>query len=410
MGSNDGGMTLDDFLGDTGRKGSFLTGWKKGGSVVVFLHPRARIYKRYQHQFHYVEAVEDKETRKVRRVVRFMRFGCWEGEVVWGTRRDRDTGLLEVEPKLCSMDRLKEALIRLPEKKLAGDAVVFRMRGVNFDDEEVVVKYTKGFLTGEFKPTKTSWKQTLDLKQSWLLSAIPATKPEGGCKIMEETDSVGQALRRAIKERIDSKGDEDGNPFVRPVAWKLSYDEDASPKDKYTVHSQEKVPVTDEVKAQFAADPPDLSPYVKRGDATLLKTYMLTYATDEAKAVIDFDVIFAPSIAAGEKERGGEDAEPRRQQRREAVEDEPERKAAPAEASGGRRRKKAEPEPEPMGDPCDECGYVMKKGQLKCGGCGTEYEDDPPTPKGDGVKPEGGGKVKSETVADDDPFDDSLPF
>lgn len=413
------GMDLESFLAEGKRsKGAFLKKWTKDGSIVVWLHTRARIHKRYQHQFHFVEAKEDKETRKIRRLVQFMRFGCWEGDEVWATRRNRETGLLESPPKLCPMCRLKEALIALPEKKLAADAVVFRMKGVNWDDEEVVLKYVKGHLTGEFERTKTSWKTTLDLGAKYLFSVLVDADPEGGVKITEESDSLGQAVRKVIAQEIDSKGDEDGNPYEHPYALKWVYDETASPKDKYKAYRYDKAKLTDEVRMQIIdLDPPDLAPYVKPGDVGLLRSYVEASITPEAKAVLDLDDIFGPAEKLAAQQEGGEDAEPRRRPApRETDEEVRDAHRMPVDEGGGRRRKKAapEPEPEPAGDPCDECGAPMKKGQLKCGKCGTEYEsDDEPAPaKPDPKQPKAKDAVPAKKAEDDDPFGDSddIPF
>ncbi len=73
-------------------------------------------------------------------------------------------------------------------------------------------------------------------------------------------------------------------------------------------------------------------------------------------------------------------------------------------AAPARRRKKAEPEPEPMGEPCDECGAVMKKGQLKCSKCGTEYEDDA------AAAPKAAPAKAAAASDDDDPFSSEIPF
>jgi hypothetical protein len=388
-------MGLDDFLKEETRasRGEWLKSWKKEGSIVVWLHTRAKIHGRWAHQFPYVEAREDKETRKVTRVLRQLKFGCWESDAILTKRafRDKD-GAREMPPGVCPLCLLQEAVIA--DSKLAGDTIIFRAKGSDWEGAPAEVAYQKGNLTGEFKRTSKSWKENIDVRKTYLFTVVVDRAPGEGPKIAEESQSLGDAVRMLIKQEIDSEGAEAGNPSVTPYALKWTFDKDSKkPADFYKAYRYRQAKYTDEIQEQIAAaDPPNLATYCAKGDVFTLRSYVEAAMTAEAKKVFDLDEFFAKAEAIAEKENGGKKAEPRTAARSEAQE--------PAPAEGGRRRKKVEAKPEPMGDPCDECGRPMKKGQLKCS-CGAEYEDDAT------AVPEPQSSRRTEPAPDED---DDLPF
>lgn len=370
MGSRDG-MGLGDFLNESAgsSKGDWLKSWKENGSIVVWLHTRAKIHARFAHQFPYVEAREDKETRRVVRVLRSLKFGCWESDAVLAKARWRNqvTGEREVPPVICPLCLLNEAI--MADTKLPDDAEIFHVEGRSWDGSEPrEARYIKGNLTGKFARNKESWKQSVDVRKSYLFCVVPAENIDGGPKITEESIAIGEAVKLVIKQEMDSEGDEAGNPAISPYAFKWTYDAKAkSPKDFYKAYRFRQAKLTDEVRDQIiSAEPPSIAQFCRRGDVFALRAYVEAALTDKAKKVIDIDACFTAAEAEAEREDGRGAAERRRTT--DDVQD--------PMPSGSRRRKKTEPAKEPPGEPCDDCGAPMTKGQLKCGKCGAEYEDD----------------------------------
>lgn len=398
------GMSFEDFLNhdSRGAEGTFLKNWKDAGSVVVWLHTRSKIHPRHVHQFPYVDKVEDRETQAVKRVLRSLRFGCWESEQVLAKRYKRDdvTGERELPPDVCPGCLLLEALV--VDKKLPGDAVVFSAEARDRDGNPVKVALVKGYLTGAFKKTSQSWKQDIGVRDTWLCTVVQDGHPEYGPKVSEIPTSLAESIRREIKKQMDSLGVDDGNPLKNPYALKWRYNKEAkSPRDYYEAYRFAQAKLTEEVRLQIVVtDPPDISQYARRGNPFTLRSVVEETLTPEARRVLDLDAIFAKSEAVARESEEGGDAEPRRP--REEPRERQAEAPTPADQGGGRRRKKAEPPPEPMGDPCDECGAPMRRGQLRCEKCGAEYEDDPaPSPQ---QSPAG------QRVDNTDAVDDDLPF
>lgn len=411
-----GGMDLGDFLGEETRssRGSWLKNWKDAGSVVVWLHTRSKIHARFAHQFPYVDVQEDKETRQVKRVLRQLKFGCWESDAVLSKRyfRNSVTGERDVPPVICPACLLQEAIV--DDDRMKGDATVFAVKGRNWQGEPAEANYRKGNLTGEFARTKTSWKENIDVRKTYLFTVVLDKVPGDGPKIAEESQALGDAVRNAIRQQMDSEGSEAGNPSLNPYAFKWVFNaKTSSPKDFYSAYAFRQARLTDEIRDQITVvEPSDLAPYCRRGDPHALRTAVEAALTDEARRALDLDPVFARSMA--EVERGGdgeERVEPRRPPQRHARTSDAQ---AALQQQGGRRRKKVDdrpPEPPPA-EPCDECGAPMRRGQTKCGKCGTEYEDDglgsspDPTPSGrQGVPADAHTASKA---AED--YDDDIPF
>lgn len=399
------GMGLDDFLNEsTGSRGSWLKNWKDDKSIVVWLHTKTPIHARYVHQFPYIESVEDKESGEIKKVLRFYRFGCWESERVIAKRRFRDkvTGERDLPPDICPYCLLEEWLVQ--DEKIPDDTVVFELPDAkDWNGDPSPVSYKMGNLTRRWDRTGTSWKESIEVRKTYLFGIVNNAAPEDGVQIAEQAQQLGDAVRDCIKQEIDSNGVEAGNPLTSPYAIKWAYNKKASPKDKYKAFRFNKAEMTDEIKEAISGtDPPDLAPHCKRGDAKKLRAYTEDALSDAVKDHIDLDQFFGKVIAEQEKEEGEQPAEERKPQpKAQTRSPSGEKEAGKPSPKWGRRRKKKEPEkPKVEMIPCDDCQTPMEATATKCSKCGAEYE------VGADPEPEPKQESKQETSA----FDDDIPF
>jgi len=107
------GMTIDQFMQHStrgGGGGKHLKGWKKEGTITVWLSCQASINTRWTHGFYRCEPREDKETKEKTIEVWQDKLGCRETEEDLGKRyfRDKKTGEREYPPALCPDCKMSE--------------------------------------------------------------------------------------------------------------------------------------------------------------------------------------------------------------------------------------------------------------------------------------------------------------
>jgi hypothetical protein len=227
-----------------------------------------------------------------------------------------------------------------------------------------------------------AWKQNVNAKCSYVFSIVDNDEAEKGTQIAMETTSLGDSVKRVIRDQIEALGATEGHPLKNPYAIRWQYREKEQRFDeKYRALAMPKLAITPEIRdAIFDAPPPDLGPLVSRGNVASLRSVM------EAKALIDlpFDRLFS---AAEELEQAPSPAEPSPAAKTSVSKAVP--AALKADAPAPARRKappvKAEPTQPvyPAGTvtlPCDKCGATMAETDDTCWKCGQTYEMDAPEP------------------------------
>ena len=401
------GLGLEDFLNhgsDSGGKRKFMKNWKKDGSIVVWVSTRAQIaYPSWNHPFQFLDTVED-EDGKEKEILRFNRFVSPDAEIVHKSQyfRDKETDRLQVPPLLDPFLLLREWLRFECEEPL--DAVVFEWENPKNGER---TQWRRGNLAKLVEKSRDTWNHTLDTKLEYLMVVVDDDHPEEGPQIVRNPKLLGDKMKDAIRQEIESNGD-DGNPLLKPYAFKWIYDaKTKNPMESYRAFRFNKSRLTDAVReAITATEFPDPSQDTRprAGDKAKIRAAM----EDAARIDIPWDRVFsdewkdeAPTDFNYGANAGGE-KKAEKADRPAEVRTKPEDEGAPRE----RRRKKKEepaPKPEPKEEtiPCDECGEPMKASATKCPKCGQEYEveegDEPPANAAAG----GGSKPSGKAVAGD---------
>jgi hypothetical protein len=391
------GLGLDQFLNhnkDGGGRRKFLN-WKKEGKATVWLSTRAAIaYPTWNHPFNSMGTWEDKDTGEEKEALRFNRFVSPDAEIVHQSQYFRDdSDRMKVPPLLDPFLLLREWLRFECQEPL--DAVVFRW--VNPKNGEVT-EWRRGRLARLVDKSGSDWSHTLDTKLEYLFVVCQDDDPAEGCQIVRGTKLLGDQMKKAIGQEMESNGDK-GNPLVEPYAFRWIFDKNArNPMESYRAFRYNKATLTDQIReAIMATDFPDPSVDTapQAGDKAKIRAAM----EDAAQIDLPWDLLFVDAWK-DEAPEGGDGTDFNFGANAPAAETSAERTpevktaldrlvAKRAESSRAvfpaqldrsngtgkprtRRKKKAEaPKPPPVERiPCDDCGHMMLPTETKCGGCG----------------------------------------
>lgn len=381
--------------------------WRKREppQIDTVLHTRSSIVALWRHPWQRIVEV-DRDGEKQRELWADS-FNCWEPEETLKRQYMRDdTGARKYPPTICPVCLMLEwvrAQIRAERLSWTDKVIEFKV-----DDKSVV--YTAGGIVNAFSGDLSrqeiaelrkagirrdeAWMQNMSPKCNYVFSIVDVgdADVDKGVQIAIEATALGDAVKRVIRDQIDSLGAEEGHPFRNPYVIRWSY----RPKEqefskKYHALPMPRIVIGPEARALILdADPPDISSTVARGNIASLRSVM------ESVALIDmpFEEFFAAAEAA---EAGGADRAPvpARQASRPAaptapsVPKEAARPAAPAPvarraAAAAPPRK--QPPQYPPGTrmlPCDACKADMAETDTVCWSCGARYEVDEgaqPTP------------------------------
>jgi len=323
-------MDLDGFLGHTtrGPASKFLDGWKtrKPPLIKIVLHTKAPIIAVWQHAWPRI-SVREKDGKDVREVWS-NQFNSWETEEVLKNQYKRDdSGMREHPPQICPMSIMLEEVYRLwKDGSLNWDTVLFRFVGDDVSKAKVlrvahmlnqVNKIWENLSEKEKRDAKDknvdgpmhAWKSNMLAKCNYVFTVVEYDKPGEGIQIARETTLVGDKMKKAIRDRMTSEGEEKGHPFRNPYVFQWKHDESAKEFNlKYDVIIIGKDVVTEEIrKLVVDTPPPDLTRYTNPGDITDLRTSMEDAYCGPEK-MLDWDFIFGRAEALQRSQRGEEEA------------------------------------------------------------------------------------------------------
>lgn len=410
------GLDLNQFLtnsssgGGRGR-GQWLDDWGKRNpsAITIWLHPAAKIYPVWEHQF--VEVGEKKVEGSERKqpCLRFPNYVGPDRPEVYESQRFRENGVLKVLPNLDPFIYLREWLRWCVEHDvLAKDTVVFEW--VDYARNNAPIQWKAGRLAGLVEKTQYDWSHTLDGKLNFIFTVVDADALSAGAKITRETSLLGEKTQEVMKQQMEAKGVEAGNPILNPypIRWKYNAQEQVFNK-KYGAfrYEQPGYEYNDAVYAVFQQEFPDAEPYSKPGDGDLVK---VRAAFEQAMQIaLPLDLIFSPDLEARRSVLRGAGAPGKGAARPQSTRVDnagqgvprppatpgaarpipppppstrPVEKPAPAapapQAAGGRRRvaaPPAPPAPPPVETlPCEKCNVPFPVNATKCPHCGQLYE------------------------------------
>lgn len=366
------GMDLDQFLehsaGSRGA-GKFLKGWRKenDGKITTWLHPAAGFVARWSHGIQHVVTRKDRDTDEMVQEVWGGSFVCWEKEFVLKKQMFReDNGEREYPPTICPMCKLVDFIyMAIKRGDLSWTEPLFRFVG-DADDGAVVI-HAGGFcnLFRDSKKRPFTPKQKKELREAgvalteafkensvarcqYVFCVVDNSHPENGTQITTEAEALGNAMKKAIADRIQGLGREEGNPLVTPVAFLWEYDEDKDFDKKYRVVPMPKIELTSDVQVLMDEDPPDITNYIAPGNVAELRGQLERYCLIDG---IPWDDIFGDAEKAeakAEEAKAKAEAGGGTDESETAEEEEPEPvKAPPARKTLGAAKPKEEPKPEP---------------------------------------------------------------
>lgn len=373
-------LDLDGFLGHKGSgggTGSFLGNWKEDGSVVVWLHPKAKIIPLWSHQWHRIG--KDFETKDPE--IWSMRFNSMERESVLKrfTKRDEKTEERLFPPEICPFSLFLEWVYQAIVRKEISwvdevfcfdegkDPVILHAGGIlgmfNVKDDELTEDEIKELRKARIRRDE-AWKESCKPRLQYIFRVVSDVEPSAGCLVALEASSLGDAVKRVIGDRIDDVGREKGDPFTTPYAIKWAYDDRQTFSKKYAARPMLATAITPEIQELFDKDPPSIDDLIKESNILELRQsfeahWCLKHITPP------WDEIFKKA----EEELEGT----------EAMEDPTDfpyganvgGDAAEAENLG---HSAAAAEAEEEGFECDLCKTAMDSDQFECSACGQVYD------------------------------------
>lgn len=313
---------------------------------------------------------------------------CYEDEAVLKKQfKYKPDGTREVPPKKCPLCKMLVHLEGMVlDDKIKWTSPIFRFEGATEAKDNSILH--AGGLYGSFGG-KLSDKEKLSLKEagvridlawqenamaklSYAFIGVDNNDAEAGMQILIEPELLGKKVQKLINDKIESDGEELGNPTITPYMIKMVYvDKENTPiSDKYDAKAIMKVKITPEIESLIRGEKVDLRGTTAPFNAASVRAIMEQYAVVD----LPWDEFFADVS----DEDSGDEFPPKEKGEDKKADDKPADKPAPAKSEGkkGGRRKAAEEKPAANLIPCDKCKHPMGEDERVCPKCGTKYEFD----------------------------------
>lgn len=415
---------LDGFLGHErgGGGAAFLDRWKKRKppEVRVLVHTKAPVaISVYQHPWPKVQTLE-RDGAEVTEVWSGT-YNSWETEKLLERQYERDDeGERRVPPKLDPLAIMLEEVEKLMrDGSLAWDTLLFEFKGDDreydkrlfaaaitnkakkiWEDKSTTVAQKKAARKKGFPGPGDVWMTNMMAKCQYVLTVLDYDDPDGGIRVAKETTLVGDKMRKVIRDRRTSEGDDEGNPLLNPYVFKISHHPEAKQfQDRYDVVAIGKLPVSEEMLEVIREkDPPNLDRYTSPGDIVALRASMEDHYVGP-EGLLDWDAIFEPAETALGIEQQSDAASG------DGAADESEGdQAAPGESADGDEAPDAAEEPADETPDrvivkrkgkgadqqcfaadgmalygCEKCDAIMRDDETVCHNCGEDYGEETPT-------------------------------
>lgn len=377
-------MNFDDWMNHKGSSGGGdVLKWKEQGQVDVVLHPGAAPAVVWSHTWYGVG--KDKESGKEKLL--FKRFNSMESERVLQKQRfRRPDGSREFPPELCPFSlTLEWVRSQIEEGKISWVDPIFDIAAG--EDGEIV--HAGGFcnLFGRDDLTEEelaelrkagirrdeAYTENGAARMQYVLPVIPYEEPVLGCVIAIETQTLGDKLKKCIRDRREDLGDEKGDPRKAPVVFRWTFDEKKTFSNKYDVKVISSLPVSpDQLKdgapaaqvekleqlvAALEAQPPSIQKLVEPSNLVGLRKSFERFWVHAVKP--PWDELFARAMAAAKGTPAALDPD-------HAEDDE-----AGGEADDTTTSDDAAESADEVA--CDKCGNGMPETADTCPSCGAKY-------------------------------------
>ena len=376
-----------------GSGGKFLSGWKKHGSIEVWLHTKALPTAVYGHSMPTVVVRENKNDRSVKEThVWSKNFVCHEDEGVLGSQYFRDeNGDRKKPPQRCGVCKLidwayHQAILfeeTRDAKKPKGISFVTPMFRFVADDEfaeENLVLHVGGIcnlfgskhLNDQQKRDMAqakikmmgpggAWRENIFAKCRYAMHVVDDAHPENGVQIANEASSLGDKVKDRLNEELD---DNDVDITKSPYCLRWAYNEaetDLNKKYKVSVvrKKQPSPRILKLIRGPAEDLPDDLTvPFNQQTVRSMLEAHCLL-----PKGVVPWDEIF-PTREQELKWRREDEAEAAEAKESESAEED-EDESDDSESDDDDEEEMLE---------CDECGKPSPASAAKCPSCGMVYK------------------------------------
>jgi predicted RNA-binding Zn-ribbon protein involved in translation (DUF1610 family) len=368
-------LELDDWLNDDsgggsgGGKRAYLSKWKDAGTIDVVLHPQGKIATMWVHSWWREWTKRGEESKVVP-----WRFVSHETDAVVRRRYFRDAdGELESPPEHCPFAKTIEWVRQaIDAGKIGWCDPIFEIEGA--DRGRSLIIHAGGFcgmfgdrrITDEQKSEmrehkinlKDAWRENCGPRLQYVFRVVQYDKPDLGVQIATEAQSLGDRVKKVIKDRRDDLGVDRGNPFRNPVVIRWTYDDKRVKFDeKYDAKAMSSLPIDGDVAAALEGPAPEIESIIAPGDAEKLR---LSFEANWIhKVVPPWDDLFADALKPAKRDDDREESEQL---------DQP--------TSGAKPDTSFDPAKLEADDAiaCDVCDGDMKSTEFTCPHCGTEYD------------------------------------
>jgi hypothetical protein len=375
-------MNLNEFLGHKTREsGNYLKKWQKRQPprIDLALHTTAPMAALWQHGKPRVQESRREGFEGVREVWSGA-VNCVEPEAVLRRQYSRaQDDERDCPPTVCPICLLIEAVRRAvrqgkigfaqPVFRWAGDdpskAVTVTAAGTwnGYSDERRLTREQVAAMRRANVKVSEAWRENMMAKCNYVFVIADLQDPGAGALITTETTAVGDAMKAAIRDRMTQLGEDEGDPFQNPVAFRWEHFPNAANfKDKYKVLPMPRLPL-DDVMPVIRGEAPSIDHVVRAPNMAKLR------ADFEAACLVElpWDDIFGPAEAMYSAAAAPDPAE-------EIGAEEAANLPVPTTtlASAGAANDSADDDDDQI--VCDVCGRDMAEDEFDCKGCGARYD------------------------------------
>lgn len=258
----DTGLEFRDFLNEKvySGGGKRLRNWKDDGFIEVWIHAPSRFYKRLFTLLPYVGEIEDEKTKKTIPAIRYFPYISHE---------EVNNFVKRTPPQQCPFLRFADWLKN--NDNIDWQEIVWSASVGNRKKDRVL---TKADFFGS-KEHGGDWRSAMKLSIQYIMAVVDNKNVKDGLVVATEKFSIGENIKKCVKQMMDSKGPELGDPGKNPYCFKFVYDANADrPENYYQVYAVERIERTPEVDELLASEPIDMTEYLLPSDPSMVRHIM----------------------------------------------------------------------------------------------------------------------------------------